>query len=250
MTPFRLTLPTYLLLTANAWAYQPLVTDDTGTQGAGGNQLEFAWMHASEKTAGISTRTDSLPMVYTRGLSETLDVAFGLPWVSSNASGHTESGTGGLSIAAKWRFYEEEKGWSLALKPQVDFAVSANKEANGLGNHGTTYGATLIATTETGFGEFHINAGLSHFNGKGGNTDENSRFISVAPVFKVTDNTKVALDLGLDRTAGDTSYFILLGLVHSPRDTLDLAAGLQKTFSVAGSDNVWTGIVGVTWRFK
>jgi hypothetical protein len=32
-----------------ALAFQPLVTDDTGTQGAGGNQLEFSYSRFVEK---------------------------------------------------------------------------------------------------------------------------------------------------------------------------------------------------------
>jgi|GEM_PF-2455259 len=35
-----------------AAAFQPLITDDAGTQGAGGNQLEAAYNRTSDKLTG------------------------------------------------------------------------------------------------------------------------------------------------------------------------------------------------------
>lgn len=237
-----------------AFAYQPLVTDDTGTQGMGGNQLEFAWVHEHEETGGTTTRTNAVPLVYTRGLTDALDLAVGLPWLRSNASGNGESGTGNPSLAMKWRFHEVENGWSIALKPEIVLPVSAAKESKGHGDHGTAYNATLIFSRETSFGEFHINAGAGHYDAKTAGNDADSLHLSFAPVWRLSESTLLALDMGLDHentdTGGsDTNHYVLLGLIHSPNENLDLAAGLQKTFSVDGSSNVWMGTVGITWRF-
>jgi hypothetical protein len=246
-------------LPVSALAYQPLVTDDTGTQGAGGNQLEFAWVHDHSKdtATGDTTRVNTLPVVYTRGLTDNLDIAIGLPWSHTKTTGAaSESGTGNPSVAMKWRIYEQENGWSIALKPEIVLPVSSSKETDGLGDHGTAYNATLIISRETSFGEFHINAGLGRYNDKNTPaTDATSQHFSIAPAFKLSDDTLLAIDIGLDREnpqggASDTSHYVLLGLVHSPNDDLDLAVGLQKTYSVAGSDNVWMATTGITWRFK
>ena len=246
-----------LVVSAPALALQPLVTDDTGTQGMGGNQLEFAWGHDSDKaTGGGTTRTDSFPVVYTRGLTDTVDVSVGLPWVRSNASGANKAGTGNASLGFKWRFFEQEGGWSMALKPEVGFPVSSGKETNGVGDHATTYDLSLLLQHETAFGDVLINAGYGYFNDKNApGTDADTLHFSVAPVWKLTEQTLLALDVGVDHEnpkagASDTSHYVLVGLMHSPNDDLDLAVGLQKTFSVAGSDNVWMGTVGLTWRFK
>jgi len=249
------TLLAALFASSHAWAYQPLVTDDTGTQGAGGNQIEFAWVHEHEQTDGTSTRTNSVPLVYTRGLTDALDVAVGLPWARSNASGGNESGSGNPSLALKWRFHEKENGWSLAFKPEIVFPVSAAKEAKGHGDHGTAYNATVIFTRETAFGEFHINAGAGRYDAISAGEDATTYHLSVAPAWRLNESTLLALDIGLDHEnpdagGSDTSHYALLGLVYAPNENLDLAAGLQKTFSVSGSDNVWMGTVGVTWRFK
>jgi hypothetical protein len=47
--------------------FQPLITDDTGTQGAGGNQIEIALDRLEFNSAGATTKTRTLPLVYTRG---------------------------------------------------------------------------------------------------------------------------------------------------------------------------------------
>lgn len=67
----RLLLTAITGLSAQAFAFQPLITDDTGTQGAGGNQLEFSYGHDKTKTAGESERVHSVPVTYTRGLTDT-----------------------------------------------------------------------------------------------------------------------------------------------------------------------------------
>ena len=59
-----------LLATTGAQSFQPLVTDDTGTQGAGGNQLELAGTRAKND---VATARDAA-FVYTRGLTDGLDV--------------------------------------------------------------------------------------------------------------------------------------------------------------------------------
>ena len=246
-----------LAFSVPAQAFQPLVTDDTGTQGTAGNQLEIAWVHDSDKaTGGGTTRTDSVPLVYTRGLTDSVDLSIGLPWVRSNASGQYESGSGNPSLGLKWRFFEQEGGWSMALKTEVGFAVSSGKQVNGVGDHATTYDLSLILQHGTSFGDVLINAGYGQFNDNNvAGTDASTFHFSVAPVWRLTDKTLLALDVGLDHEnpevgAGDTSHYVLLGLVHSPNEDFDLAVGLQKTFSVPGSDSVWMATAGVTWRFR
>lgn len=61
-----------------ALAFQPLITDDTGTQGAGGNQLEFYFNEDRATAAGDTVRVQTLPLVYTHGLTETIDVYAGI----------------------------------------------------------------------------------------------------------------------------------------------------------------------------
>ena len=62
-------------------ALQPLITDDTGTQGSGGNQIELA-VSSSRLTSLAETETTwNHSVVYTRGITEALDLYAGASFV-------------------------------------------------------------------------------------------------------------------------------------------------------------------------
>lgn len=239
-----------LFMSTTCLAYQPLVTDDTGTQGAGGNQLEITWEHAQEKAGGLTAKANAMPLTYTHGFTDALDVAIGLPWVSTDASGSDQSGSGNPGLAVKWRFHEETEGWSAALKPEIAFPISQAKEAEGLGDHATSYALSLLLSRDTRFGELHVNLGAGHTSASGADSD--SYHLSVAPVWKLSETTLLALDVGLDHdsAAADSSHYALLGLVYTPNDSLDFAFGAQKVFSLPGIDNAWSFSAGLTWHLK
>jgi hypothetical protein len=142
-------------------AFQPLITDDTGTQGSSGNQLELSLNEDRTNAAGRIERLHTLPIVYTRGLTDTLDVFAGLSRarIRSSTPGGDASGGGNPSFGVKWRFYEmDETRTGFAVKPEVFFPVSTSPERAGLGNGKTSGNLTLILTQEVPFGAIHINA--------------------------------------------------------------------------------------------
>jgi len=270
-------LGSILLAPVCAQAYQPLITDDTGTQGAGGNQLELAWGHNQADVADHSLRTDSLGLTLTHGLTDKIDLAVEMPWVRSDfaeqtRSGagnfdpaddmpwvwhgfadQTHSGAGNVDIFGKWRFFEQDQGWSLALKPEITFPVSADKQSDGLGDHATTYELSLLMSRPMAFGKVDFNLGAGHYDNRDHRgEDGNVYHASVAPAWQVTPSTRLALDLGIDHdsVADDNSKYALLGVVYSPNKHLDLAAGVQKTFSARDLDNDWSTTVGLTWHIE
>lgn len=242
-----------------AAAFQPLVTDDTGTQGAGGNQLEFSIDAERTREAGVTTQVRSFPFTYTRGLTDTLDLFAGIGHVRirSSAPGVNASGAGNPVLGAKWRFFENEASkTSFALKPEVLLPVSGAREARGLGNGKTSWGLTLIATQEVGFGALHANLGTgrNHYRDPAA---ARSRVVawSVAPVWDVAPGWKLALDVGheSEKAGGVTtrSRHAELGAVYSPSGDLDIALGILRitqTSSPGAATNAAT--LGVTWRFK
>jgi hypothetical protein len=234
-----------------ALAYHPLVTDDTGTQGSAGNQLEISHDQARSDLDGVVSVGREFPITYTRGLTDNLDLVVGVSRVTSPAQ---TWGNGGLG--AKWRFYEDEAGkFSLALKPEVILPVSAAKEAQGLGVGKTSYGLTLILTKETSFGEVHVNLATEHDNyADAGITDRrNLNRISVAPVWAVAEGWKLALDVGFqtnaDRNEKTRMGYVELGLVYSPSKDLDFGLGITRDVmdGPVRSDYV---TLGLTWRFR
>lgn len=225
-------------------AYHPLVTDDTGTQGLAGNQLEFGYDHVRSKDGASKATERLLPLAYARGLTDALDVFVGVPRV---LEADDEKGWGSPAIGLKWRFYEDERSkLSLALKPEVEFEPLDGD----LGSGDPTYALSLILSRETGFGEFHANLQVAH----NGDEDRETQYqLSVAPVWQVNEQWKLALDVGLmtnpDISADETMGFVELGTVYSPDENLDLSLGVIRDI-MDGSASTTSASLGLTWRFR
>lgn len=241
-----------LMAPPQAHAYHPLVTDDTGTQGLGGNQLELGYDYARSKAAGVTGIERAVPFTYTRGLTDDLDVFAGVARQTSPGNGWSN-----VAVGAKWRFFEDEAArFSLALKPEIVLPVSRAREAAGFGNGKTSYGLNLILTRETDFGELHFNlaAERSNFADTVTFSDRRNLYrLSVAPVWHVAEGWKAALDLGVqtnpDRAEKSRMGYMELGLVYSPSENLDLSFGLTRDI-MDGAVSTTSASFGLTWRFR
>lgn len=247
-------------ISLSASAFQPLITDDTGTQGIDGNQLEFSYNEDRSRRDGGTDRTRTFPVVFTRGFSESVDVFAGIGYIGirSDTPGDDASGGGNPGIGAKWRFYDNRaSGTSLAVKPEVLFPVSVGRERKGLGPGKTSGSLTLMLTQEAPFGAVHLNVGVARYSYRDTsiNPDTTTRRASIAPVWDVSEQWKLALDLGteISRSGGANvrTDFAEVGAIYSPSKDLDLALGFVRS-----SDNdsprkkIHTATVGVTWRFQ
>jgi len=241
-------------------AFQPLLTDDTGTQGIAANQLEFSFNEDRVKTAGDRVRAQTLPFVFTRGLSDNIDVFAGIGYsrIRSGSAGQGGSGYGNPSLGVKWRFYDnEESKSSLAVKPEVIFPVSAGSEDAGLGSGKTSGNLTAILTQEVPFGALHVNVGVGRdrYRDTQSNPDTTTWRASLAPVWEVSEEWKLALDLGTEsaRAAARTTRanYVELGAIYSPGKDLDLALGCVRRADNASPHTTTDSVtVGLTWRFK
>ncbi|MDR2016504.1 MAG: transporter [Burkholderiales bacterium] len=260
-SPACLRLIAFLLLNSAAFgvnAFQPLMTDDTGTPEKGSNQLEFVASQDWAKTAGEAAHLLKIPLVYTRGLTDTLEIHVGTQYarVRPNITGN-DRGMGNPSIGAKWRFYENEKnGTSIALKSEISFPVSASREKAGLGVGKTSGNLTFILTQEVSFGEIHFNAaiGRDRFRDAGIAPDATLGRISVAPVWKVTDKWQLALDAGIEskKGGGTTEYsrYVEPAVIFVPNKDLDLGLGfIAATNNQSPRTTTYTLIGSVTWQF-
>ncbi len=242
-----------------AAAFQPLITDDTGTQGERGNQLEFSIDTDRAREAGETTRTRTLPFTYTRGLSDALDVFAGISHVRirSSSPGTDASGSGNPVLGAKWRFFENESSkTSFALKPEILLPVSHARETSGLGNGRTSWALTFIVTQEVAFGAIHANLATARNRFRDPLAPNSTATgMSIAPVWDVAPGWKLALDLGYEReSAGGVrtrTRFAELGAIYSPSETLDFALGvIRSTNSADPRRTTNSATLGVTWRFK
>ena len=248
------------LLPAVASAFQPLVTDDTGTQGAGGNQLEFSYVQFVEKTPDATATTRSVPFVFARGLTDTLDVYAGASHVRFRAPAGEPAGNGGgnPAVGLKWRFHENEADkWSLAFEPEIRPGVSSSAENRGLGNGKTNASGMLILTKETGFGAVHANlaASTNRFSLQENRDIHRSTLwrLSVAPVFDLAERWKVTLDAGVvtnpHRAEKAGMGYVELGAIYSPGKDLEFALGYIRDVRHKGH-SVASVTAGATWRFR
>ena len=232
-TPFRGTSVWLVLLPAAA--FQPLITDDTGTQGALGNQFEFAFDRDRIRMAGNKTGMRTLPFTATRGLTDSQDIFLGISHVriDGNAPGSNASGSGNPVLGAKWRLLETaDSKTSIGFKPEFVLPVSATREAAGLGTGRASWNLTLIVTQEIPFGAVHANLATGRNRFRDSAAPEITRLASVAPDWDVMPKWKLALDAGVvsAKVGGvkTQSRFIELGAIHSLSDVLDFALGFVR----------------------
>jgi len=242
------------------WAAQPLITDDTGTQGLGGNQIEFAFNKDRAEQAGITDTTRMLPLTYTRGLSEALDAFVGINHakLSANLPGAAASGTGNPSLGLKWRFYENEVSkTSFALKPEIRLPINEGKEAAGLGSGRTSYALTAILTQEAAFGAVHANLATERARYRDTTTNPDATLfrVSIAPVWDIDEHWKLVLDVGseTERAGGSKTRaeYFEIGTTYSPNKDLDFALGIIRRTDHTSPGTTTNAITaGITWRFK
>ncbi len=244
-----------MVLPAAAWAALPLITDDTGTQGKGKFQLETSdtWStHQTNENGEGGREINSIAdLTLTAGVSETVDISLDVPyvWIKTNEEGQTAKNNGFTDtvIAAKWRFYEKEK-LSLAIKPGI--LLPTGDEGKGLGTGKVGYLVALISTVQLEPWEFDLNLAYYDLENK---IDElnNIWFGSLAAHFKVAEAWAIVGEAGTRRNTDkdDSTYpsFAQIGLIYSPKDYLDLSAGLLVGLNNAEVDEAIR--LGLTVRF-
>lgn len=241
----------------SASALQPLITDDTGTQGAGGNQLEASYNRDRTRVDGDTERVLTVPLGYTFGLTDSVDIYASTAWSRIRVAGDDASGLGNTVVGAKWRFFESEgSGTSLAIKPEVAIPVSSSRERDGLGTGKTSGSLTFILSQDLPFGSIHFNAGVGRdrFRDTNENPRTDYRRFSLAPVWDVSEQWKLALDVGTESARADghtvRAKFAEVGAIYSPSKDVDLALGLIRTIDNEGpTSTTHTLTGGVTWRF-
>ena len=247
----------FTTLSVSSLALQPLITDDTGIQGAGGNQLEVSYGRDRARSGGETARVHSVPVVYTYGLTDAVDVYAGIAYsrIRSGVQDGDANGFGNTAFGAKWRFFEnEDSGTSFAVKPEVAVPVSRQREDDGLGTGKASGALTFIFSQDVPFGSVHLNAGIGRDRFRHSEDDSTNKHLSMAPVWDVSEQWKLAADVGLDwsRSGGDTvrSKYAEIGAIYSPNKDLDLALGFIRTRDNESPKTTTHSVTaGLTWRF-
>ncbi len=251
------------------WAAHPLLTDDAGTQGTGGWQLELQAQrnrHDSTGDAGAGpvrqqSRATLLSPVLTYGILDNLDVALGLNHlrhrttqdgiVTAEASGKSDS-----SLELKWRFYDKDD-LSLALKPGV--TLTTGDENRGLGTGRTSWGVSLIADYEAEpwvwlanvaytRARFSLPADQAAYRGDLWRVSAGAEYI-------LREEVRLVGELGVRTNEarndpflpGRNGQFAMLGVIYSPTKKIDFDFGVRKGLNRAETDTVI--LAGATFRW-
>jgi hypothetical protein len=247
-----------------ASAYFPLITDDTGTQGQGGHQIEVDFVYTRDTNDvfeddgrvvdSTANQSSTVPVTYTYGVTENLDVFFGVVRQVNSARGWVNSGLG-----FKWNFAgEQDSGWSFAIKPTVLLPVSKNMQAKGLGNAATNWQVNIISSYIATTHELHLNAGYSSNRyAQLPDTDPQRTHlwsVSAAPVLILDPQWKLALDMGFQSNPSRNSHALAFGevaVIYAPIKNLQLGLGVMGSVALNAQDNAkgLTLMGGLTYQF-
>lgn len=225
------------LLASSAQAAHPLITDDTGTQGKGGWQLEVN----GERTRNDDVRATQSAAVLSYGALDNADLQLGLPYLR-------HQGRLDLAIDWKWRFFEQG-ALSLGLKPGV--TLPTGDESRGLGAGRATWGSLLILSYEPeGAFAFHAHVGYRRNRNALGQRESLGQ-LSGAVLFKPVENLKLLLDLSRDTNPDAASRTAIrqavVGAIWSPSKNVDLDLGIRRGNGAAPADRAL--LAGVTLRW-
>jgi hypothetical protein len=252
-----------LFFSITGHAYFPFITDDTGTQGEGGNQLELNYVFTKERGVGVADdgtyvpgdfgTSNAFPVTYTRGLTEDIDVFVGLVRQTSPTNGWMNS-----TIGLKWRFAgDPEEGWSFAVKPALLTPVTRNMEGSGLGNSKTNGTVSLISSYIQPNYEVHINARYTSnlsYSGSAEQQAQNLWGVSVSPIWVLNEQWKLGVDAGLDTNPNTTSAqmaYAQIGAVYTPIKNIQLGLGLitNRALGSPSREYNWSIMSGIAWQF-
>jgi hypothetical protein len=210
----------FLFFGTDVYSAHPLNTEDTGTQGRGGWQLELN----GERNRDEGVRGAQAAAVLSYGIADNADVQLGAPW-------HDLAGERGMAdalVAVKWRFWEKGP-WSTGLR--AGFLFPTGDEQRGLGNGKTNFAALLIGSYEGERWVFHAHAGYRDNRNTLGHRGTVTE-LSAAVLYKLTDSIRPLLDVSRttdpDPASGTALQSTVVGVIWQRSKNLDLDIGLRR----------------------
>jgi hypothetical protein len=240
-----------LLLPSLVHGAHPLITEDTGTQGRGGFQVELTAEQGTDRDDGVTTRSTNLAVVLSYGATDNLDVIVALPHqrITTEQGGtrDTVSGIGDIGLDIKWRFHEKDQ-LSFALKAGT--TLSTGDETRALGAGKSTRSLYLVTSIVPEPWEFHLHLGYIDYPNKLGERDERWH-ASFAAGYRFDDRLRLVADIGTntnpDPAVDERPAFLIVGLIYAVDDKLDLDLGYKK--GLTGPETDRTLLAGATLRF-
>jgi hypothetical protein len=229
-------------------AAHPLISEDTGTQGAGRTELELG-----TATAHVDGgRVLELDPQLSYGALDTLDLIVrpSLFYLSGGAAlaADRRQGFGTTALDVKWRAFGEAP-WTFGLRGGLDLPTATV----GLGPHQLGHHVLLMATYDAAPLMITTNLAYAHLP-----RDSEVAFVrrdlvrlSAGLLSSLSDTVRLAGDLALARAADATEHGLpavgLLGLIVRTPVGIDVDAGYQFPLNRAAPTGVW--LLGATLRW-
>jgi hypothetical protein len=223
---------------APAFAYHPLLTEDTETQGAGKHQVELTFDATRDRAGAATLRSDQVGLVYAYGLNKSLDIEIG--------AATTGRGRGDASVELKWQYYEKD-GFTLGFKPGFTLASNASRR---LGQGRANVGAVLMAGYESGGWEFYGHLGArSNRNTLG---ERRSLYqVSALTIWEARERLWLTAEAGTlrqpDPAVRRNPAFLGVAVIWGPTKDVDLDVGLRRGLNSVAPDRVASAGVTVRW---
>jgi len=236
-----------LLLSVPARAGHPLLTDDTNVLGKGTWEFELHGERARRDGSDGAEETTEVLAKLGYGVTPTLDIEVELPYVREVVDGAVTSGRADAAVAAKWRFYEGENGFSMALKPGV--LLPTGRDEIGLGAGRARWGASLLAAYELATIELLGHVAYVHNRNDIGERVE-LWHLSAALRWAASDRLKLVVDLARESNpdpAAPPAREVVYGLTYALRADVDLGIGLKYGLNDAADDRGVRAGIKLRW---
>jgi len=246
-----------MLLASSQWpaaalGAHPLLTEDTGTQGAGHVKLELTRDLSRTKDTSTYTRDQHINAVLSIGLTDTLYAIVALPHERQTdrlaATDATLRGFSDMELAAKWRFYDEG-ALSFALRPGL--GVPTGDDDKGLGAGHATPSLFAVMTYAGEPWTFHVHLGYTRNIHDGADERNHIYHASLAAEYALGESLRLVGDASMESSAGRSDHpntgSMVLGLVYSATPSLDIDFGYRKGLTNPAADSAW--LTGLAIRF-
>lgn len=236
-------------------AARPFHTDDAGTVGKNGFQVETGIEYSSKKDyeddVKIKETETGLLAALTFGITDNLDVIAGLPYVWKKKENHhvnfDKNKLSDVTLEAKWRLYERG-GLGIAVKPGISLTTGDYREDFGTGR--ATYGIILIFSQDFGSVGLHFNGGYTRNENKV--CQRKDLFsTSFAFTYEVIKNLTIGGDIGISKNTDPKTKtapaFFLFGGSYKTGKYITIDAGAKWGLNRYGIDHAFIG--GITFKF-
>ena len=223
-----------------AHAAHPLITEDTGTQGAGNLEIEngLSWTRAN------GTQFFAYQPQLSLGLTPSFDAIVQPSWLRG-ADGRR--GLGDTNVDAKWRFYGEAP-WSLGVR--AGLALASSQHGLGMPKGDVSAHALLVATYDAAPFTVHANLGLARAP-QGSGERQWTPSVSAALMWALDERLILTVDGGAnadpDPARKTWPATLLAGAIYTLKPGLDLDVGYQLSARAQPATKVW--LLGLTYRF-